>query len=200
MSGLNVPHFVVEFDQLYHKLEQFDMKLPDGVLAFFLVSAANVSEENEKLARATCKKLTYADMKTIILKIFGDPTGEDEEGAPAIKQESVFQTEHKSVVNRGRFDKGRGGASGNHGRGSFQCRQRELQKEDSTVNSRGGARLHSNPVDEDGNPSRCYTCNSTRHLANRCAHADEERNGQVHASQFATQLRKRGRLNSFNTL
>ena len=175
---------------------QFDMKLPDGVLAFFLVSAANVSEENEKLARATCKKLTYADMKTIILKIFGDPTG-----APAIKQESVFQTEHKSVVNRGRFDKGRGGASGNRGRGSFQCRQRELQKEDSTVNSRGGATLHSNPVDEDGNPSRCYTCNySTRHLANRCAHANEERNGQVHVFQFATQLRKRGRLNSFNTL
>ena len=66
MSGVNITDFVVEFDQLYHKLAQFDMKLPDGVLAFFLLSAANVSEGNEKLARATCKKLTYTDMKTTI--------------------------------------------------------------------------------------------------------------------------------------
>ena len=102
MSGVNITDFLVEFDRLYHKLAQFDIKLADGVLAFFM-SAANVFEENETLARATC-----ADMKTTILKIFGDPAGEDEAGARAIKQEPVFQTEHKSVVNRRRFDKERG--------------------------------------------------------------------------------------------
>ena len=64
MPGVNITDFVLEFDQLYHKLAQFDMKLPDGVFAFFLLSAANVSDENDKLARATCKKLTYADIKT----------------------------------------------------------------------------------------------------------------------------------------
>ena len=42
-----------------------------------------------------------------ILKIFGDPAGEDRAGAPAMKQEPVFQTEHKSVINRGRLDRGR---------------------------------------------------------------------------------------------
>ena len=129
MSGVNITDFVVEFDQLYHKLAQFDMKLPDGVVAFFLLGAANVSEENGKLARATCKKLTYTDMKTTIKKIFGDPAGEDETGAPAIKQVPVFEIEHKSVVNRGRFDKGRGRGRCSHGRGSFQRRQREFQKE-----------------------------------------------------------------------
>ena len=90
MSGVNITDFVFEFDQLYHKLAQFDMKLRDGVLAFFLLSAANVSEGNEKLARATSKKLTYTDMKITILKIFGDPASEDETGAPAIKQGPVF--------------------------------------------------------------------------------------------------------------
>ena len=134
-------------------------------------------KENEKLARASCKKLTYADMKTTILKIFGDPAGEDEAGAPAIMQEPVFQTEHKSVVNRGRFDKGRGRGCGG---GSFKRKQCEFQKEDSTVNNRGGTRMHSNPVDADSNPLRCYISDSTRHLDNRCPQADEERNGQVH--------------------
>ena len=86
----------------------------------------------------------------------------------------------------GRFDNGRGRGHGNRGRGSFQCRQCEFQKEDSTVNSRGGTRLRSNPVDADGNPLRCYTCDSAQHLANRCPHADVERNGQVHVVQFTT--------------
>ena len=89
-------------------------------------------------------------------------------------------------LNRERFDKGRGRGHGSCGRGSFQHRQHKFQKEDSTVNSGGGARLHSNPVDADGNPFRCYICDSTRLLANRCLHADEERNGQVHVAQFIT--------------
>ena len=97
-----------------------------------------------------------------------------------------MKTEHKSVVNRGRFDKGRGRGRGSRGKGSFQRRQRKFQKEDSTVNSREGARLRSNPVDADGNPLRCYICDSTRHLANRCPHADEESNRQVHVAQFTT--------------
>ena len=33
---------------------------------------------------------------------------------------------------------------------------------------------------------RCYTCDSTRHLANRCPHADDERNGQIHVARFTT--------------
>ena len=70
MSGVNITYFVVKFDQLYHKLAQFDMKLPDGVLAFFLLNAANVSEENENLVRATYKKLTYTVMKTTIFENF----------------------------------------------------------------------------------------------------------------------------------
>ena len=90
------------------------------------------------------------------------------------------------MVNRGRFDKGRGRGRRSRGRGSFKCRQREFQKEDSTVNPRGGARLRSNPVDTDSNPLRCYICDST-HLANRCRHANEDlRNGQVHVAQFTT--------------
>ena len=54
------------------------------------------------------------------------------------------------------------------------------------MNSRGGTRLRSNPVEADGNPLRCYICDSTRHLANRCPQADEERNGKVHVAQFTT--------------
>ena len=39
------------------------MKLPDGVLAFMALNAANISDESEKLARATVGELNYNSMK-----------------------------------------------------------------------------------------------------------------------------------------
>ena len=75
-----------------------EVKLPEGVRAFFLVTAGNVSVENEKLARATCGKITYDNMKTAIKKIFGDPAASNGGGAPAVKSEALFMTEHESVL------------------------------------------------------------------------------------------------------
>ena len=63
------------------------MDLPEGVQAFFLLNAANMTEENEKLARTTAGKLIYSYMKETIMRIFGDPDAvEDEVKAPANKE------------------------------------------------------------------------------------------------------------------
>ena len=62
------------------------MILPVGVSAFLLFNAANMSEENEKLARATIDELYYDNMKDKVLKIFVDPAScEDSSGALAVK-------------------------------------------------------------------------------------------------------------------
>ena len=34
-AGVSIADFIVRFEYLYHKLKQFDMKLPEGVQAFF---------------------------------------------------------------------------------------------------------------------------------------------------------------------
>ena len=75
-SGVSITDFIVRSEYLYHKLQGFDMKLPEGVKVFFLLNAANVSEDNEKLARATVD-LNYDNMKAKIQKIFGDPNAND---------------------------------------------------------------------------------------------------------------------------
>ena len=81
-----------------HKLKQFDIKLPEGVQAFLLPNAVNISEDNEKLARATVGELTYENMKAKIQKIFGDSAAsEGSGGAPAVKSEPVFETKHEDV-------------------------------------------------------------------------------------------------------
>ena len=68
----SVTDFIAHYEYLYGKVVSHKMTLPEGVKAFFLLKAANVTEEQEKLARATCEKLTYDIMKSNITKIFGD--------------------------------------------------------------------------------------------------------------------------------
>ena len=68
----NITDFLAHFEYLYAKVKQFNMSLPEGVQAFFLLHAMNLSQDQEKLARATCKDLTYKEMKSNVIKIFGD--------------------------------------------------------------------------------------------------------------------------------
>ena len=106
-SGENFSEFIVKYEHLYHKLTQYKMDLPEGVQAFFLLNAANMTEENEKLARTTAGKLTYSNMKETIMRIFGDPGAVgDEVKAPAIKEE-VFYAGYRRGSNR-RGGRGRG--------------------------------------------------------------------------------------------
>ena len=45
------------------------MDLPEGVLAYYLLSCANLSDEQTALCRATCMNLTYNDMKKPIERV-----------------------------------------------------------------------------------------------------------------------------------
>ena len=57
-----------------------------------MLQAANFTEENEKLARATIGDLTYANMKDKCMKIFGDWTIKDDNGTPPIKDECFYSS------------------------------------------------------------------------------------------------------------
>ena len=83
------------------------MDLPENVQGFFLLNAANVTEENEKLARTTEGKLTYSYMKETMIRIFGDPGAVgDEIKVPNIK-EKVFYVGYRRGSSR-RGGRGRG--------------------------------------------------------------------------------------------
>jgi len=51
--------FVITFEKLYSRVVKYKMILPEEVKAYFLLNAANMSEDNEKLAMTTRGKLTY---------------------------------------------------------------------------------------------------------------------------------------------
>ena len=56
-KDMNMKEFLNNFERLYNKLKVYQMELPDGVLAYRVLKSANLSEENEKLARATITTL-----------------------------------------------------------------------------------------------------------------------------------------------
>jgi len=97
-SGDTFETFIVRYENLYSKLSSIpDMKLPDGVQAFFLLMAANLPEEMEKLTRATVTKTTYQDMKLQIKKIFGGIAEGEKSHVPA-KDEVLMTGSHEEVA------------------------------------------------------------------------------------------------------
>lgn len=185
--GVNITEFLVHFESLYHKLGQFDVKLPEGVQAFFLLNAVNVSEENERLARATCGAMTYANMKQSIQKIFGDPSACGEGScAPAVKSEPIFAAHHQEngQASSSRYWRGRGRGTG-RGRGIS-----------SSWSSSRTARFNSdrnvNPLDKDGKPMRCFKCNSTSHFSRFCdlkdKNAESSSTQEVHITLFNSRI------------
>ena len=136
-----------------------------------------MSDENERLARATCGEMTYTNMKLCIKKIFGDPTsgGGDNGGAPLVKSEPVFQSSHLEDVNYtsgNRVWRGRGRGrirSYNTGTGPSQDRSSTGMN---PVNNTGSRQERSssrmNPVDKDGNVMKCFNCGSFYHFSRLC--------------------------------
>ena len=99
---MNMKEFLNNFGHLYNTLKVYQLKLPDGVLAYRVLKSANLSEENEKLAGATITTLTYKSMTEQLKKIFDDMS-------KSLSQQVHFITknlgpdEEVNFVSRGRF-------------------------------------------------------------------------------------------------
>ena len=117
-SGQNYSKFLLEFNHKYRELRKFNMTLVDGLIAYFLLAAANLSPEHERLVRAT-SKLEFEDMKDKLQRVFGEFTEGDEttnSGSLPIKGEDCFYTKDYNKKRGGYNSSGRG-RGGRGGRG-----------------------------------------------------------------------------------
>ena len=152
------------------------MVLPEGFQAVFLLNAANLSDDHQKLARATCAALTYKEMKSNILKFFCEFWHRNRDvssstSGTAIKTEPTYLAENDNEVLYSR----------NRGCGRDQSgyyRKKNFQNS-SKFNRKGT-----------GNPNgwKCFRCDSTDHLIRKCPILQREKGrtdaNDVHITLF----------------
>ena len=143
-SGDDFTAFIVQFEKLYHEVKTHKMELPTGALAFFLLQAANLPDESERLARVT-SLMEYDNMKSQIHKIFGENHAVG--NTMPIKLEECNYTKRGGRFNGNRFQRGA---------------QRRYDKP--------AHRGRRNPVDKDGTQLTCHICKSEMHFADSCPH------------------------------
>ena len=82
---------MVDFNLRLCKIQSHAMDLPEGVLAYYLLNCANLSDEQTALCRATCVNPTYDDMK----KRSEHPPVMNHQPAPTLAT-SKFKLKHKT--------------------------------------------------------------------------------------------------------
>ena len=168
-DNMSMNDFIIEFERLYKKSENFGTKLSTDVLAYRLLKSANISKQHEQLAKATLDELKYDQMKNQLKKIFGDscrPTGSSDIGELSIKQEPSFLCEDGSEEvmygSNNRNYRGFMGRRGFNSRGRFQP-NRFGKKPEQHRKPKGR-----NPLNEKGEMTRCSLCDSVNHWASYC--------------------------------
>ena len=96
-SEMSITEYINEFERLHHKIKEYDMGLPSGVLAQKLLKQAGLSESHEQLARAMVSELTFENMKFQLKKIFGEITKLP--SLESVKVEPIMQATHTQRYN-----------------------------------------------------------------------------------------------------
>ena len=180
-NNISICDFVKDFEHAYFNFKAQDMKLPDSVMALMLLASSMLSDSESQLVMSSLVEVTYSAMKSALKRIFD----KNVEKAPAIatvdvKSEPTFysgdcdssstaggaeQVYYARAQPRGRW-RGRGRA---RGRG----RQPLTGSNNVPVGAAAGARRRNNPLDSEGNISRCVVCDSRLHWARDCPHSYE---------------------------
>ena len=95
--------FIAKFEKQYRYVEKHHMKLLIGAKAYILLQAANLTIDNEQLARVTAK-LDDDDMKNQVQKVFGDTVGNTDDTLPVKTEEFNYTTYRGQGGMRGRVD------------------------------------------------------------------------------------------------
>ena len=103
-ANVNMNTFILEFQKLHSKVSEYDCKYPDGVLAYRMLKAANISNEHEQLIRATIGTGKWSNEAVIeqLSKVFND-VSTTQPSSLAVKVEPVY---HSNVeqINAPKYD------------------------------------------------------------------------------------------------
>ena len=169
-SDMSMENFIVEFNIRYSKLKTVDMKLPEGVLAYYLLECANLSAEQENVCRATCTNLTYKDMREKIERVTANTKQPNTESMFYENHPEYYPPEDYNAHDEYQYDE-------NYEAHSEEANEQEDLAFYANAPRSGGKPPYKHPnsrplrvnaPDEYGNPSKCSFCKSIYHYQQEC--------------------------------
>ena len=88
---ISMNDYVIEFEYLYHSMQNQNMKLPDKVLAFKLLDGASISENQHQMCLTLANDLAFNSMKTALKRIFNDKVNNSNDLENRLEQLNIKQ-------------------------------------------------------------------------------------------------------------
>ena len=175
--------FIIEFDKRLNRTKKLGTTMSDDILAYRMIKSANLSDQDERVVKATCK-LDYVEVKDKLKSIYGDAGSSKSDFQCNIKTEEVFYSTHESqdgIENSTLFVRGknRGRYRGNYRGSSRGYRGNKYQTNYSEPNNtrKNNDDSHTevnvdgkNPLNSYGSHTQCIICKSIYHWASKCPH------------------------------
>ena len=172
-----VDEFLRKFELLKTRVEAFNLKIDEHILAYLLINCANMPEKKTDVVKACMKELTFKEIRAKIVAIYSEISSESTTTNSdssygfekmSIKDESGCSSQNASPVyyghnqNQYHYNKrrGRGRGSNRYGNGRNQYRHQPSN----SPPSHPPQRAKENPKDKDSDKeSRCEYCGSKFH-------------------------------------
>ena len=152
-DNVSMNDYIVEYEHLYIKMSEHDMKLPDTILAFKLLDGAKLKEEERTLALAVANDLKFDSMKSALKRIFSKPPPTSDTLSNIKSEEEAFYTRQQRNQHFPRVQQNRNQQTSNFKGPPPSTKKDKL-----------------NPLNKYGQISRCVVCDSKLHWANQCPH------------------------------
>ena len=192
-SDMTIDDYLIEFDQKLMKVKSNSLAIPENILGYFLLKCADLPEAKADMCRATCKDLSYSEMKDAIERV-GSVSVERE---PEIKKgDDVVSPQFLAANNQQHFDLSEefndmqfdeACAFYTNYDGEEDYNDIETDQQDAyyvkpgyyrgrggyrpPYNSSRGGGVKTNPPDETGKPTGCSFCKSIYHYLSSCPDA-----------------------------
>lgn len=175
-SEMSTADYLDEFERLYYDTQRYGMTLSLAVLAYMALKRSNLFNEKQ-FARVMILQLTYENMKKRLNAIHDSSSLNQSDGFD-IKSESIYLAEEKDGHNfyennynnaLGRYNnRGRGNNNG----GKQWKFQNEYNQQKNFNTDKYGRKT--NPLNSNGNITKCSTCQSIYHLFRDCPHKTDD--------------------------
>ena len=185
-QSMAIDKFLGEFNLRYTKIKGHKMELPDGVLAYAVLTCANLPEDQSQICRATCSELTYKLMRKQIEKVTLEPLIKPNTDTATTTKTTFYENEQDPYEYENiddefsyEYDENLDEEVDNSNdvkstyfaprppRRSFTP---QFSAQRHQTNRQNSPRKQ-NPLDEMGHPYTCRFCKSTYHMLRDCTHA-----------------------------